>query len=578
MSRSLFSFSVGPVQSFISKARKTQDLYAGSFILSYLCRTGMNKIVEYGSEIILPDPTNAYVPNRFLAIVNETDPKKLQLIGKSVENAVRKKFINMGETILQRLGFHNKPKGFTEQIERHLEIYWVFMPFDEKDYPDCYKNIGARLGSVKNTRCFEQLEEEPGRKCSIDGEHNALFFKGINRGKAFITNEAIELNNISDKYLEDGEALCAISFVKRCADKYFESIGVDYNSDFESTSRIALADAITRLENTNPEDKELSKCDFDSDIVYELKSKQIKPEDVQDRKAKKIYDLLKENEIVYSPYYAIVLFDGDNMGKWYCGNNLRDEILLREFQTKLSKDLGRFAEEVREEVLVLPKGKPVYTGGEDFLGFINLNYLISVMKKLRERFAKIDLSAYSDKTLTFSAGVAIAHFKTPLSEVLKWARRMEQEAKNRDNNKDAFGIAVLKHAGEIEKAILPWKLEEGIWITDLMQGCLRYLHEGKFSSNFIINIDNEFSKMMVDGDLITEKINDPDGIFETELLRLLKRSCEIDSKDKSRTQEINRFWDTLRHLKTGSRELANFINVLKIIRFLEREVKYINDN
>ena len=76
--------------------------------------------------------------------------------------------------------------------------------------------------------------------------------------------------------------------------------------------------------------------------------------------------------------------------------------------------------------------------------------------------------------------------------------------------------------------------------------------------------------MMVDGDLITEKINDPDGIFETELKDFLKRSCEIDSKDKSRTQEINRFWDTLRHLKTGSRELANFINVLKIIRFLER--------
>ena len=82
---------------------------------------------------------------------------------------------------------------------------------------------------------------------------------------------------------------------------------------------------------------------------------------------------------------------------------------------------------------------------------------------------------------------------------------------------------------------------------------MRFLNAGKFSSNFIVNIDNEFSKMMVDGDLITEKINDPDGIFETELLRLLKRSCEIDSKDKSRTQEINRFWDTLRHLKIGSK-------------------------
>ena len=207
--------------------------------------------------------------------------------------------------------------------------------------------------------------------------------------------------------------------------------------------RIALADAITRLENTNPAYKDLSKCDFDSNVVHELKSKQIKSEDVKDRKAKEIYETLKEHGIEYSPYYAIMLFDGDNMGKWYCGDNLRDEVLLREFQTKLSKDLGRFAEEVREEVLVLPKGKPVYTGGEDFLGFINLNYLISVMKNLRERFTKIDLSVYSDKTLTFSAGVAIAHFKTPLSEVLKWARRMEQEAKKRDNNKDAFGIAVL---------------------------------------------------------------------------------------------------------------------------------------
>ena len=100
--------------------------------------------------------------------------------------------------------------------------------------------------------------------------------------------------------MEDGEALCAISFVKRCADKYFKSIGVDYNSDFESTSRIALADAITRLENTNPAYKDLSKCDFDSNIVYELKSKQIKSEDVKDRKAKEIYETLKEHGIEYS--------------------------------------------------------------------------------------------------------------------------------------------------------------------------------------------------------------------------------------------------------------------------------------
>jgi CRISPR-associated protein Cmr2 len=576
MSQNLFLFTVGPVQSFISNARKTQDLYAGSFILSYLCRTGMDKIREYTNEIIFPDPTNIYVPNRFLAIVNETDQMVLQQIGEIVETAVRQKFNDMGEIILQRLGITDKPQEFKKQIERYLEIYWVFMPFDEKNYSDCYNAIGFKLGSVKTIRCFKQLEEGPGRKCSIDGEHNALFYKNIDKEKAFITNMAIELKNISDKYLEDGEALGAISFVKRCVDKYFETIGIDYDSDFESTSRIALADALERLKKVNPDYKDLDECRFDSNLVYELKSNQIKPEDAKDLKAKEIYETLESNEIEYSPYYAIMLFDGDNMGEWYCGNNLRDNVSLKKFQSELSKKLGRFAEEIRKEVLVLPKGKPVYTGGEDFLGFVNLNYLMEVMKELRERFARIELSVFSDKKLTFSAGIAIAHFKTPLAEVLKWARRMEKEAKKRDNNKDAFGIAVLKHSGEVEKTVLPWKIEEEIWTTKLVQSCLKFLKEGKFSSNFIIKIDAEFSKMMIDDDLISEKISDPDSIFETELFRLLKRSCEIEGKDESKIREINRFKDTLKHLRIGSRELANFISALRIIRFLDKEVKYLN--
>ncbi|MCR4429797.1 MAG: hypothetical protein NUV45_02120 [Tepidanaerobacteraceae bacterium] len=71
------------------------------------------------------------------------------------------------------------------------------------------------------------------------------------------------------------------------------------------------------------------------------------------------------------------------------------------------------------------------------------------MKDLREEFGKIKLSEYIDKESTFSAGVAIARLKTPISEVLKWARKMEKEAKEiNDWGKDAFGIAVLKRSGE----------------------------------------------------------------------------------------------------------------------------------
>lgn len=579
MSNSLFMFTVGPVQSFISKARKTQDLYAGSFILSYLCRAGMNKIKEYNSEIIFPDIDNAYVPNRFLAIINgETKVEELQEIGKSVEKEVRRAFTEMGDVVLKRLRISNKPAGFDEQIKHHLEIYWVFMPFDKKEYLDCYKKMGSNMGSVKNIRCFEQLEEESGRKCSIDGEHNALFYKDINRRRAFITNKALRLNDISDKYLDDGEALGAVSFLKRCVDRYFNLIGESYDAEFPSTPHIALTNALHRLEDINTEYKGISERKFDADLVYKLKEDQNASVDTQDQTAKEIYELLDKERINYSPYYAMMLFDGDDIGKWYCGYNLKDGAILKDFQTRLSKELGHFAIQLREEVLVFPRGKPIYTGGEDFLGLINLDHIVNVMKELRERFARLDLSSYSTYKLTFSAGIAIAHYKTPLAEVLKWARRMGQEAKGRDTGKDAFGVAVLKHSGEIEKTVLPWKTNEGTWTVDLIQACLELLKDDKFSTNFIKSIDMEFSKMMVDGDLITGAIDNPDVLFESEINRLLKRSCEMDGKDKSRPREIERFELILKQLRVASRKPINFINALRIIRFLAKEVKYINVN
>ncbi|HQJ90488.1 MAG TPA: type III-B CRISPR-associated protein Cas10/Cmr2, partial [Paludibacteraceae bacterium] len=54
---SLFVMSIGPVQSFISQARKTQDFFMGSFVLSYLTFRAIEKIVkEYGpTNIIYPD-------------------------------------------------------------------------------------------------------------------------------------------------------------------------------------------------------------------------------------------------------------------------------------------------------------------------------------------------------------------------------------------------------------------------------------------------------------------------------------------------------------------------------------------
>ena len=99
MSNHLFLFTIGPVQSFIAQARKTQDLYAGSKLLSDLIGYGLCEVSKIkNTEIIFPnfDTTefkqdcqdsqkikDRSFPNRFIAKVSiEGNANEF---GKSIE-------------------------------------------------------------------------------------------------------------------------------------------------------------------------------------------------------------------------------------------------------------------------------------------------------------------------------------------------------------------------------------------------------------------------------------------------------------------------------------------------------------
>ncbi|MCS7230444.1 MAG: type III-B CRISPR-associated protein Cas10/Cmr2, partial [Candidatus Kryptonium sp.] len=177
---SLFLFSIGPVQSFIAQARKTQDFYMGSFILSFLTFKAMEVIIDkFGpTNIIYPDlykqplvdwfikknfkdfellefkeehlqlpigfkeehlqlPT---IPNRFVAIlplsnkdeINSTIVEQMKKkIGDTIKEAKETIFSELKPTsdILDE----NKIKKIQEKINSQLsefpEIYWVALPW-----------------------------------------------------------------------------------------------------------------------------------------------------------------------------------------------------------------------------------------------------------------------------------------------------------------------------------------------------------------------------------------------------------------------------------------------------------------
>lgn len=575
----LFLFSITPVQEFIKQARKTQDLYAGSFILSHLCRTAAKKAEQdYKARIVFPVLTNKAIINRFLAVVNDSDTSKNLDMGRQIEHSVRKEFWQMAETIFNNMKIL-EPPGFREQFDKQINnywhCYWVFEEFPNNQFAQSYKKIEQSFGAIKNTRIFKQLEQEPARKCSITGEHNVLFYR-TGQKKNFVPNFAAPVSQkIPLKLLDSKEKLGGITFVKRCAEKYFEPSS--YIADFPSTADIAL---MATLEDFRGE---IPKTGVNSAALLDRSNGKPMPEGLDGEtkeNTNKAFGVLRTNKVKLTPYYALVLFDGDNMGRWLAGDFINEKANLEDFQNHLSSQLGQFSNLAQKEIVTPPIGKTVYAGGDDFLGFINTTHLFETLKELCNEFAQINLGEFTSFKPTFSAGIVVAHWKSPLEEVLGWARRMEKEAKNIDGDKNAFALAILKRSGEIHKAIYKWLYDDN-WTVDILKDLITRIKETvnnpsgqEFSSNFIKTLNQEFQKIMDDdGNLFHE------GLIKSEIKRLLQRSYLPGKKPGETSQEfklrkelaVQSLLVTLKTLYKCNINLQNFLSTLNIADFLARE-------
>jgi CRISPR-associated protein Cmr2 len=588
MSQYLFLFAISPVQAYIEQARKTQDLYAGSYILSHLCHTAIQAFGLKPENIIFPaidqQDDNRSLPNRFIALV-EKEETELERLGKSIEDATKAEFHKIAATVLAEFKDISERvrEQINEQITQYLTVNWLCLPLTNGDYLQKYAEIERLFGAIKRVRGFEPLSEK-GRKCSICGERNVRLYHKTEResqepGKIpqkLFSNDAylVEYEDINYKLLQPGEGLCVVCYMKRNAGAYF---GNGYNNTFPSTPEIALLDALSKLPDAIRPGK---KTEYDAHVVFALHNhtqlRETYPGYVI-QASQRVLKGLDDYDIPFSPYYAVLRFDGDSMGKWLSGEYLRDKSseALQRFHPVLSGQLRRFAHKTEKHFdLNLFQGCSVYAGGDDFLGFLNLNVLFPVMKQFRQEFDKINLREFTDAKLTFSAGIVIAHYKTPLVEVLKWSQRMEHEAKAIDARKDAFAVAVLKHSGEIRKTVFKWR-ENDIWTPDMFNTILTQIKNDNFSATFIANLEREFSPLMEpDGTL-----PDPRLIYP-EIKRLLSRSCQIkpipgESKpdfDARKANAIQEMVNVVNQLLFRSRNsFDNFLSALQVIDFLARK-------
>lgn len=639
----LFLFTIGPVQSFIAQARKTRDLYAGSRILSNLIEAGVTQFENRGGKVIFPHKSSPSKPNRFLGYLDDTslDSDELKVIGESVEEAVKSAWSLMADKAMDNL---EKPNGFDQQIEQALETFWVFHPATEETYHTDYRDIERTLGAVKNVRPVHQYhyqEEdglkilgERGRKCSLDGERNVQFYRPLNkeewknlsklrRWKLFNKDEeAVKLiadrDGIGMKAIAAGEGLSAVSFIKR-------KIEDDDATAFQPTAYFAAEEFLHKVRNQKELDQRLAifkSCfadSWDEQLLFEenytseyFTAQGINHHFGTPQKAKeKLLDFYgigkKQNIRKPNGYYALFLFDGDNMGKWLSGVNLKDGHnkgkALFDFHQNLARLLAEFANGKNEQAkseginqyLQHPKGRTIYAGGDDFLGFVNLERMFDVLEWTRGQFdLKINQQIdHKKENFTFSGGLVIAHYKTPLHVVLDWARATEKAAKKyihpHGQRKDTLGISVLKASGEITQAFVPWQLRNYekneaetaskiYWSTEAMKKVVESLRKD-FSDKWLRNLDAEFHLMKdrKDGALELQAGAPGEEMIRAEMRRLLKRACQLNG-DK-RDSAVN---DLLPHLHSllgdkPTENFGNFSRLLHICDFIERHTNGIKE-
>ena len=614
MTKHLFLFTITPVQSFVAEARKAQDFFEGSHLLSKLadcaiaraqkqknrvcencpmvneCHAEVNENAQKNPscDIIFPNTGIESKPNRFMAVVETSNINKF---GNELKAGVEQFFCDWVDKSWNCI--ENKPENYEFQKKNYLSITWVAVEYDPEkdDYFAKYKEIESLLGGAKNIRDFKQLPDtEVGRKCSVCGERNALVFAGKKPRDAQQDSILLERKNHNYYLMNDNEGLCAI-----CAAKRFDKEAEKY----KSTSDIALLYTLKKFKEKGGEI-----TDYDPQYLVMMKENDdpLSFEHLTDelkRQTKELSKKIKNEKISLTPYYALVAFDGDSMGKTLGGGKCKKGANLREFQEKLTQALGDFALKVNNEgISKYNEGRVVYAGGEDFFGFVNLHYLFPVMTRLRQMFDdevhnKLKDYLAEGEKLSFSAGITIAHVKTPLSVVIGKTREMEKKAKNRSSEKDAFAIAVMKHSGEINCIEMPWRNKDGRFYMDDMQDLIDSMTKGELSNTFYQVLQKEFlpivdeSGIVYENDFEEDSFNDDEetrvkDMLVSESKRAVKRAVSASEEEKNEVVgDICRKVENLLEastivvskepIKRYRLDIVNFFHIFHIIDFIVRE-------
>jgi len=512
MPNTYLALTLGPILETLLAARKTRELWAASYLLSYIMRETIRKLHKQTDfvEVLLPDGSKLDDVNLLGAGLYPDRIYVKAITGKETEarNAVHIAFTGVISDTATKMHedltrLHGSRIGKEEtyinpfslddckhSLAEYLKLYSAEVKLEAND------NIIEKLSSVCDTLDTQprilhpekvKTNENEARTTNtfpVDGDNrnpmqrlfylanwSFLFEDGFGVEKTFVkaneprnytTNAKTEIENNSERWQK---------LVSEKPKRGFDSL-VEIGSrelsfflpqgEYEKIIRKHITDAPS---NDKRKKKQLAE-DADEEAIIKDFDQTFKP---------KFKD--------YHKYVAIVHADGDNIGKIVKAVGKSTPQIK-----KFSKALVDYAAWATEEV-VRYGGAPVYMGGDDMLFFapvcnrnnaarsrqnifelietLDAKFDTAIQKEFRDEIDKYYSAANIPQdqkkypSLTF--GISITYYKYPLYEAKDLSFKNMEHVKHEVKDKNAVNVSLMKHSGQMVPFLIPKQKNKALW-------------------------------------------------------------------------------------------------------------------
>jgi CRISPR-associated protein Cmr2 len=424
---------IGPVQPFIAAARRIEDLYIGSALLSAVARAGAQAASDAGGDLIFPIARNGRlpisVPHRFVFLKDRDPLAACHAVKDAMQRFWSQQIVAPVQNFLrQYLGGGSWEERLTEQSAQWPEITWVAVPYDPIHHGKCFDAASRAMAARRQASVIAPVKDTTGEeKCTLTGASpallpNAAAWEPVRRKVQSYVWESDE-----PFVIRANENLGALAAIKRLAGR-------------------ALPDELWA--------QALRTYHLSAQAI--ARGKALEP----DWQAPKVHDEQRQ-----PLYLGVVHLDGDHMG------DLLAVQTTAEGHRAISMALARFAEEIVPPIVHEHKGVLIYAGGDDVLALMPAARAVPCAAALHQRFRE-SMQPFRGGS-SASAGISIAPYNYPLDLALDTARAAEKRAK--EEYKRA-AVVVREQRGEIRDAGAKWRVpaaEDGSiadLVADLIKG------------------------------------------------------------------------------------------------------------